>query len=155
MLRSLVSKISGMVVERSHAKRRRFEAPIKISFEPLRMAGIHVSSADGLFLSGETVDFSSTGIAFMVSAIRIKENYLVGHERVLNVEIDLPQGKVSMQVIGRRYERDDVHLSAEKYMVGAEIVDMPANDREIYQHFLRYGANRKKATSPSLEMGGN
>lgn len=155
MFRSLVSKISGFIVERSHAKRRKFEAPIKLWFERQNISGIHTSSADGVFVSGETVDMSSSGIAFMVSSIRVKENYLVGQERILNAEIDLPGGKVKMQIVGRRYERDDLHLSAEKYLVGAEIVDMARGHRAVYEQFLRYGGNRKKVVAPSLEMGGN
>ena len=105
-------------------------------------------------MSGQTVDMSKTGIGFMVSAIRIKENYLVGHDRLLDVEIDLPREKVRMQVVGRRYEREGIHDSVERYVVGAEIVKISDDDREIYEHFLRYGAKRRRATAPGLEMGG-
>lgn len=155
MIRSIVSRITGLIAERSHSPRRKCEAPIRISFEPLNLAGIHISSAEGVYMSGETVDLSKTGIAFMVSSIRLKENYLVGHERVLNAEIDLPGGKVRMQVIGRRYERDGVHLSAEKYLVGAEIINMSKQDRDVYNQFLRYGGKRRSASAPSLELGGS
>ena len=155
MIRSLVNKITGLIAERSHAPRRKCEAPVRITFEPLNLSGIHVSTADGIYMSGETVDVSRTGIAFMVSQIRIKENYLVGQERVLNVEIDLPGGKVRMKVVGRRYEREGIHLSDERYLVGAEIVDMSKQDRDIYNQFLRYGGKRRGSTAPSLVQGGN
>ena len=155
MIRSLVTKITGLIAERSHSPRRKCEAPVKISFEPLNMSGIHISSTDGVFMSGETVDVSRTGIAFMVPQIRIKENYLVGHERVLNVEVDLPGGKVRMRVIGRRYEREGIHVSDERYLVGAEIVEMSKPDRDIYNQFLRYGGKRRGSTSPSLAQGGS
>lgn len=106
-------------------------------------------------MSGETVDVSKTGVAFMVSQIRMKENYLVGQERVLNVEIDLPGGKVRMRVVGRRYEREGIHLSDERYLVGAEIIEMDKPDRDIYNQFLRYGGKRRGSTAPSLAQGGN
>ena len=93
-------------------------------------------------MSGETVDVSKTGIAFLVPQIRIKENYLVGQDRPLNVEIDLPGGKVRMRVVGRRYEREGIHLSDERYLVGAEIIDMSKQDRDTYNQFLRYGGKR-------------
>ena len=144
-----------MIAERSHSPRRKCEAPIKICFEPLNLAGIHISSAQGVYMSGETVDVSKTGVAFMVSQIRMKENYLVGQERVLNVEIDLPGGKVRMRVVGRRYEREGIHLSDERYLVGAEIIEMDKPDRDIYNQFLRYGGKRRGSTSPSLAQGGN
>lgn len=155
MIRSIVTKITGLIAERSHSPRRKCEAPMRISFEPLNLAGIHISSAEGIYMSGETVDLSKTGIAFMASSIRLKENYLVGHERVLNVEIDLPGGKVRMQVVGRRYERDPGHMSTEKYLVGCEIVNMSKQDRDAYNQFLRYGGKRRGAASPSLELGGS
>lgn len=155
MIRSLVNKITGLIAERSHAPRRKYEAPIRITFEPLNLGGIHVSSAGGAYMSGETVDLSRTGIAFMVSQIRIKENYLVGHERVLNAEIDLPGGRVRMKVVGRRYEREGIHLSDERYLVGAEIVDMSKQDRDLYNQFLRYGGKRRGSTAPSFVQGGN
>ncbi|HLA95117.1 MAG TPA: PilZ domain-containing protein [Pyrinomonadaceae bacterium] len=155
MIRSLITKITGLIAERSHAPRKTYAAPVKISFERVNIRGIHTSTADGVFMSGETMDMSKTGISFMVSAIRIKENYLVGHERILNIEIDLPRDKVKMQVIGRRYEREGIHESAERYLVGAEIVNISEEDREAYEHFLRHGATRRRAAAPSLEMGGN
>ena len=155
MIRSLVTKITGLIAERSHSPRRKCEAPVKIWFEPLNLAGIHVSSAEGMYMSGETVDVSKTGIAFMVPQIRMKENYLVGSERVLNVEIDMPGGKVRMRVIGRRYEREGIHLSDERYLVGAEIIEMSKQDRDIYNQFLRYGGNRGGSAAPSLAQGRN
>lgn len=147
MIRNLVSRINGMIIERAHAARRKYHAPIKIWFAPQLNTGNLKSSAEGIHLSGETFDLSGSGIGFVVSSIRIKENYLVGQERLLKVEIDLPGGKVRMKVIGRRYERIGVHLSMEKYLVGAEIVEMSKNDREAYDHFLRFGTKQIRAAA--------
>ena len=155
MIRSLVNKITGLIAERSHSPRRKCEAPVRVWFDPLKLRGFTVTSAEGIYMSGETVDVSKTGIAFLVPQIRIKENYLVGQERPLNVEIDLPGGRVRMQVIGRRYEREGIHLSDERYLVGAEIVEMSKQDREIYNQFLRYGGKRRGSGEPSLVRGGN
>jgi hypothetical protein len=102
-------------------------------------------------MSGETVDMSKTGIGIMVSSIRMKEHYLVGQNRVLNIEMDLPREKVRMQVVGRRYERENIHDSVERYIVGMEIVQISDVDREVYEHFLRYGAKRRRAANPGLE----
>ena len=155
MIRSLVNKITGLIAERSHSPRKKCELPVRVWFDPMKLAGFQVTSADGIYMSGETVDVSKTGIAFMVPQIRIKENYLVGHERVLNVEVDLPGGKVRMRVIGRRYEREGIHLSDERYLVGAEIVEMSKQDRETYNQFLRHGAKSRGAGAPSLAQGRN
>jgi len=152
MIREIISKLHSIFAERSHATRRKFEAPVKIWFD-LKPGVFHAnSSAKGSFMTGETIDMSGSGIGFMVSAIRIKENYLVGQDRELNVELDLPGGKVLMKVIGRRYEKVGMHISTEKYAIGAEIVDIRKEDRAAYDHFLLHSRNLKKAVAGSLEL---
>lgn len=153
MIRKLIEKLSGILVERSHSARRKISLPIKLSFEPLHATGRLTAPAQVVYISGETFDLSSCGVAFVVSSIRVRENYLVGQDRILNAEIDLPDGKIQMKIIGRRYERVGVHVSAEKYLVGAEIVEITNENREAYDDFIRYGAKRKKAASPSYGMG--
>ena len=155
MIRSLVTKLTGLIAERSHSPRKKYAVPVKMWFERESGRLIHTSTADGLFMNGQTVDLSKTGIGILVSSIRMKEHYLVGQNRVLNVEIDLPREKVRMQVIGRRYERECIHDSVERYIVGMEIVGISDVDREVYEHFLRFGAKRRRVANPGLEMGGN
>ena len=155
MIRELIGKITGIFAERSHSARRKHNAPVKIVFAPTLTTGKLRSSSDSIYITGETFDLSRSGIGFVVSSIRVRENYLVGQDRRLNAEIDLPGGKVKMTIIGRRYERVGLHLSSERFLIGAEIVDISNADREAYDHFLRYGSKRKKAAEPSLELGGN
>lgn len=155
MIRSLVTKLTGLIAERSHSPRKKYAAPVKMWFERESGRLIHTSTADGLFMNGQTVDMSKTGVGIMVSGIRMKEHYIVGQDRVLNLEIDLPREKVRMQVVGRRYERESIHDSIERYIVGMEIVQISDYDREVYENFLRYGVNRRRAAKPGLEMGGN
>jgi hypothetical protein len=108
---------------------------------------------EGLSICGEAADVSKTGIAFIVPSIRVKEFYLVGQERLLNVELDLPEGKVKMKVLGKRYIKVGQHLSDERFFVGAEIIEMRREDRQIYDEFLRFALKRAKTAEPSLEMG--
>ncbi len=152
MIRELFSKLTSLIAERSHATRRKFEAPIKIWFDLVPGVFHANASAKESFMTGETSNLSGTGIAFTVSAIRIKENYLVGQNRELNVEIDLPGGKIRMKVIGRRYEKVGIHVSAERYAIGAEIVDMSEADRDAYDHFLLNSRNLKKGIPSALEL---
>ncbi len=153
MLRELATKLSGVLERNSHSMRRNCDSPVRVSFEPVKTTGnLHITM-DGLSISGEASDCSKTGIGFVVPSIRVKEFYLVGQDRRLNLELDLPSGKVKMKVIGRRYIRVGQHLSMERFLVGAEILDMNPADRQIYDDFLRFGAKRAGAPSPSLEMG--
>lgn len=153
MIRELVTKLSGIFEKNSHSARRKCDAPVKLSFEPVRTTGNLHTTMEGLAIIGELTDLSKTGIGFLVSSIRLKEYYLVGQDRRLNAELDLPGGKIKMKVVGRRYTKVGQHLSTEKYLIGAEIVDMTNGDRQAYEQYLRYGSKPKSATAPSLEMG--
>ncbi len=103
-----------------------------------------------LSIRGETEDLSFTGIAFTVSSIRLREYYLVGEGRKLNAEINLPNGKVKMQLIGQRYKQVGKHVSVTQYLIGARILKMSDGDRETYKEFLRKRKNR--AGSLELEV---
>lgn len=151
MIRSLMTKITGFIAEQSHSPRRKCQLPVRVWFEPIRTPGIHTSTSDNIFLSGETIDLSKTGIAFAVSAIRIRENYLVGQERILNMQIDLPDGPITLQVIGRRYEREEIDNHVEKYIIGAEITRLENEERKRYLHFLRFAGNRRGPASAGVE----
>lgn len=153
MIRELATKLSAVLQRSTHAIRKKCDAPVRISFEPVRTSGNLHTTMEGLALSGEAADLSNSGIGFIVSSIRIKEFYLVGQDRRLIVELDLPAGKIKFKAIGKRYIRFGQHLSNEKFFVGAEIVDITGRDKQLLDEFLRFGVNRPKASEPSLEMG--
>jgi hypothetical protein len=141
---------SKSITERVVSPRKSYEIPIKVWFEADRSTGKLKMPVESPVVKGETKDLSHSGIAFIVPAIRIKENYLVGEGRTLHAELDLPQGKIRMQIIGRRYEQVGQHISTARFLVGAQIMQMSKVDQEIYEDFLRYGDKRKKG---SLELG--
>lgn len=149
MIRKWATKFSKSVNKRVVARRREMKLPIKISFEPDRNTGSLRMPVRDLSIKGETHDLSLTGVAFIVSSIRVNELYLVGEGRILNAEITLPDGKISMQMQGERYEQiGNQHLSISEYMVGARILKMSETDREFYNEFLR---GRREKTGP-LEL---
>ncbi len=154
MLRELVSRFSVSWIVRRASVRKKFELPVKVCFAPEKNPLNVTASCEDLFLSGETVDLSESGIAFVVSSIRIKEKYLVGQERSLNVEMDLAGKKIQMRVLGKRYERVGIHASTEQYLVGAAITEMNPEDQQEYEYFLRNGKKLLKTSGvPALEMG--
>jgi c-di-GMP-binding flagellar brake protein YcgR len=154
MLRELVSRFSLTLIERRASVRKKFEIPVKVCFAPEKNPNNVTRSCEELFLSGETVDISETGIGFVVASIRIKEKYLVGQNRVLNVELDVAGKKIKMQVMGMRYERVGIHASTERYLVGAAITEMSPEDRQKYEYFLRNGKKLLKTSGvPAFEMG--
>ncbi len=153
MLRELISKFNRSLSESMVSSRRRHTTPIKVWFDPDMNTDRSRDAARSACILGETVDISRTGIAFLVPSIRVKEKYLVGHERNLNVEIDLPTGKIQMIVIGRRYEKVGLHISTERFLVGAHILNLSGADKENYETFLRKGNRGSKNVAGSLELG--
>ncbi len=153
MLRELVSRFSSTIAERRASVRKKYNVPVKVFFAPDKDGVKQVRSWDDAFLSGETADVSATGIGFVVSAIRIRDRYLVGQERTLNIELDLSGTKVRMQVRGRRYEKIGIHLSVEKYLVGAEIIAVDEADKSAYEHFLAHGHKSSGKLAAVLELG--
>ncbi len=153
MLRNLIAKFTKSMSSRVVAARHKHEAAIKLSFEPTGKTG-KLDSTKDLFITGETTDLSGSGIAFTVASIRVKENYLVGEGRVLNAELDLPSGKVSMKIVGQRYELVGAHLSTERYLIGASIVQISDENRTAYDDFLRLGGKIQR-NAGGLKFLGN
>jgi hypothetical protein len=150
MLRELISRFSSSVSEHMVAPRRRCTAPIKVWFDPDTKDQRAQELARASFLAGETVDLSRTGVAFIVPAIRIKEKYLVNQDRPLNIEIDLPSGKVRLRALGKRYEKVGIHISTERFLVGVEITSIAPADKEAFDMFLK---GRLRRPSAQLELG--
>ncbi len=153
MIRELINRFNRSLSERLVANRRKFAAPMRVWFEPDVNSPQNREIAKNMAMPGETVDMSRTGIAFVVSSIRVQEKYLVGQDRKLNVEIDLPTGRVEMQVVGKRYEKVGIHLSDEKYLIGANIVKLETDSNPAYDLFLRKGARAQRTASQGLELG--
>ena len=153
MIRNLATRLNRLFAERSHPVRVRRSVPIKITFEPLKSTAKLMAPGSPIYIAGETFDLSGSGIAFIVSSIRVMEHYLVGQDRALIAELDLPSGKIAMKVIGTRYERIGVHLSMEKYLVGAHIIDMTHEAREAYDDFLQQGNTAQVARAAALGLG--
>ena len=152
LIRQLFSTLDGKLFRLFVPLRRVIELPIKITVEPDRNTGKLTLKKETFSLRGKTRDLSKTGLAFCVDSIRLQEHYLVGQERILNTEIDLPNGKVSMQIVGQRYEQIGEHLSVSKYLIGAVIVNMKQADRDIYDEYLQHGTKIKTDASQSLGL---
>jgi hypothetical protein len=139
MIRAIISKLNKQVFSRLGASRCDVQVPINVSIQFDKKTGNLLDKIEALSIGGETKDMSESGICFYVDSIRLREHYLVGENRVLNVKLDLPNGTVRMQVVGQRYEQIDLHLSCAKYLIGATIVKMDDLNREVYKEFLRLG----------------
>jgi len=149
MIRKIATIVTRTIAERRAAPRKSIRVPVKIMFEPPQNGPKQESAWANLSITGVTRDISSCGIGVIVSSIRVKENYLVGQDRLLRVELQLPERTITMKVIGRRYEEIGIHMSTERFLVGAEIVEMSDDDQAAYDHLI---SNSKKYAKYAAEM---
>jgi len=147
MIRELITRLNRSLSEKMVPPRRCHAAPMKVWFDPDIKTERGVEAARAACILGETVDLSRNGIAFAVPFIRIKEKYLVNQDRTLNVEIDLPNGKVCLRMLGKRYEKVGIHSSEERFLVGASILSLTGADEEIYEAFLKNGHRQPSTTA--------
>jgi hypothetical protein len=148
IIRKIFSRLSRSMVENVTARRHKFHVPIKITINPNTGAtGKLTVRREPLSISGETEDLSKTGLAFIVSSIRLREYYLVGEDRPLEAELDLPNGRIKMEILGVRYEQVGIHDSAVSFLIGAKILSITPLEKEVYEEYLRLGNKVKKVGS--------
>src|SRR5213594_1428775 len=118
MIREIATRFTRVIAERRAAVRKKVSVAVRVRFVPVNASIGLIAASERVSLSGATTDISSTGIGFIVPSIRINENYLVGQDRLLIVEMDIHDRTVIMKVIGRRYEEVGEHLSTKRFLVG-------------------------------------
>ena len=83
--------------------------------------------------AGHTVNISELGLAVVLHAQNIDEQYLIGREGSMAIELDLPNGlSIEIQATPVRYEKLD-----QGYLIGARISGMTERDRELFKEYLR------------------
>jgi hypothetical protein len=75
-------------------------------------------------------------MALIVPAITLDEHHLVGENRSLKVQLELPTGPVDMEVRPVRYERLEEHGSETGYLIAVKIVKMSEEDRAKYSKYV-------------------
>lgn len=83
--------------------------------------------------AGHTLNLSKQGLAVVLHAQNIDEEYLRGRQGSMAIELDLPNGvSIAIQATPVRYEKRD-----EGYVIGARISGMSARDREFFDEYLK------------------
>ena len=84
-------------------------------------------------VAGHTVNLSAQGLAVVLHAQNIDEQYLTGGNASMSIELDLPSGlAIEIEATPVRYEK-----RAEGYLIGARISEMSERDRELFEEYLR------------------
>jgi hypothetical protein len=83
-------------------------------------------------VAGHTVNISEHGLAVVLHAQNIDEQYLLGAEGSMAIELDLPNGlSIEIHATPVRYEKRE-----EGYLIGARISGMRERDRELFKEYL-------------------
>ena len=83
-------------------------------------------------VAGHTVNISAHGLAVVLHAQKIEEQYLAGGIGSMSIELDLPNGvSLEIQATPVRYEKRE-----DGYLIGARISEMSDRDRELYEEYL-------------------
>jgi PilZ domain len=83
-------------------------------------------------VAGHTVNISEHGLAVMLHAQNIDEQYLLGAEGSMAIELDLPNGlSIEIHATPVRYEKRD-----EGYLIGARISEIRDRDRLLFKEYL-------------------
>jgi hypothetical protein len=84
-------------------------------------------------VAGHTVNVSEAGLALVLHAQNIDEQYLLGAEGSMALELDLPNGlSIELEATPVRYEKRD-----EGYLIGARISKMSDRDRRLFKEYLK------------------
>ncbi len=84
-------------------------------------------------VAGHTVNISLHGLAVVLHAQNIEEQYLAGGDGSMSIELDLPSGlSLEIHATPVRYEKLE-----DGYLIGARISGMSDRDRELYEEYLR------------------
>lgn len=83
--------------------------------------------------AGHTVNISAHGLAVVLHAQNIDEQYLLGAEGSMAIELDLPNGSsIEIQATPVRYEKQE-----KSYLIGARISNMSERNRGLFEEYLK------------------
>lgn len=134
-LRSLFARVRELIGNRRRPPRR--AARLKVA---VRL--VHTTSATGgreQILHGYTQDVSSQGISFVVPAIRLGTDYLIGDNRRLHLTLELPATSLEIQAVAVRYHQIETGDAAagKNFLVGARITKMTPEAKQILDDHLK------------------
>ena len=139
LARSLASRLRQYAGDRRHAKRIKTRLHFTLSLVGPALSSNGTKKV--ISIKGHTLDISSTGLALIVPSIVVNEHHLVGENRNMYVNLELPDGPIEMNVMPIRYERLDEHPTETGYLIGVKLNKIEERERlrfsEYVTHLLR------------------
>jgi hypothetical protein len=159
MLTTLVKQVNESVSD-LFLRRRKADLSLSISIQPNKGEAIRNLETGELRLKEsmptlkvKSLSLSKNEISFIVPAIRFNDVNLAGEGRILDIEVELPNGKVKLEAVGEHYERVGKRTSLAEYLVEARIVYINPLEEVIYKNYLRHGDKLEEAKGESFVFG--
>ena len=104
----------------------------------VRLTSAAIGAGREQVLHGHTQDVSSQGVSFVVSAIRIGTDYLIGDNRTLHLTLELPAAPVEIQAVAVRYHQLEAgDARGKNFLVGARITRISAEAKQSLNEYLK------------------
>jgi c-di-GMP-binding flagellar brake protein YcgR len=132
--RTIVSRFRQYIGERRRSKRYRVRLAFTIS-EPDRAKSLNGARRTRT-MEGHTLDISGSGLALIVPAITLGEHHIVGDNRTLNVNLQLPGGPIDLKVTPVRYESLEEDETETGYLIGVRILEMSDGHRSKFAEYV-------------------
>ncbi len=135
-LRSLFAHVREIIGNRRRPPRRVIRLKVAVRL-------INPASAKGgreQVLHGYTQDVSSQGVSFVVPAIRLGTDYLIGDNRTLRLTLELPAASIEIQAVAVRYHQLEAGDDGKNFLVGARIAAISAEAKQMLEDYLKRGA---------------
>jgi c-di-GMP-binding flagellar brake protein YcgR len=136
LIRFVATKINAIAGAHFCAPRRRAEVRLKLA---LVEASSHSHRARTTVFDGYTLDMSATGVAILLPIARFSDELLNQSQRTLRIVLELATGAIEADAALVRYEPVQVNDDRTKTgcLIGAQILNMRADDRERFNQHLR------------------
>jgi hypothetical protein len=90
-----------------------------------------------LTLFGSTLDMSESGMAFIVPAFLVDENFCTDEGSSLQLRLELPAGTISLRASPVHCKPLNQRNPSDGSIIGARIMEMDEEDRQGYLKHLR------------------
>ncbi|MCP9494332.1 MAG: PilZ domain-containing protein [Pyrinomonadaceae bacterium MAG19_C2-C3] len=133
-LRSLFAHVRELIGNRRRPPRRAMRLKVAVRL----VNSVTATGGHEQVLHGRTQDVSSQGISFVVPAIRLGTDYLIGDNRKLRLTLELPATSIEIQVVAVRYHQLEAGDAAGKnFLVGARITEISAEAKQRLDDYLK------------------
>lgn len=135
LIRYLLGRLRGAVSDRRRAPR--YDARLFFSVSIIDQKANNEGARPPQTLVGRTRNLSETGVGLVVPSLSLGTGHLNDENSTLRLTLDLPAGKVEVQVVPVRSHQLDEGDKESGYFIGARITHMSDEARAGFTAYLR------------------